>query len=205
MNRKSEKKEEKRYRGVSGVLPLCIGLLAAFLTAPSAAERAAQERIASEILRFHVLANSDGREDQEEKLRVRDAVIRELQPVLASADSKQETKELVKGELDHIEEVALGIVSPRTVDVSLKTDWFPEKTYGGCTFPEGEYEALRIEIGEAAGHNWWCVLYPGLCFTDVVRPVVSEQGKETLEGILDEEAYDFVRYPAKMKVKFRWL
>lgn len=205
MNRKAEKNEEKRYRGVSGVVSLCIGLLAAFLTAPSAAERKAQERIASEILRFHVLANSDGREDQEEKLRVRDAVIRELQPVLASADSKQETKELVKGQLDHIEEIADGMVSPRNARVSLETDWFPEKTYGDCTFPEGEYEALRIEIGEAAGHNWWCVLYPGLCFTDVVRPVVSEEGKETLEGILDEEAYDFVRYPAKMKVKFRWL
>lgn len=150
MSRNVEKNEEKRYCGMLGIIPLCIGLLAAFLTsAPSAAERATQERIASEILRFHVLANSDSREDQEEKLQVKDAVIRELQPVLASADSKQETKELVKGQLDHIEEIADRMVSPRTAKVSLETDWFPEKTYGDCTFPEGEYEALRIEIGEA--------------------------------------------------------
>ena len=76
--------------------------------------------------------------------------------------------------------------------------------YGDCTFPEGSYETLKIEIGEARGRNWWCVLYPALCFTDAVHPVVSGEGKEELEEVLDEDTYDFILHPARTKIRFRW-
>lgn len=171
---------------------------------PSAKEQEIQQEIASEILRFHVLANSDTPEDQAEKLRVRDAVIRELEPVLAQSTSREDTRERVKKEMQEIQKTAEEIVRPRAVRVSLAADQFPEKTYGTCTFPEGEYEALRIEIGEAAGHNWWCVLYPGLCFQEASRPVVTEDGEKMLEGLLDEAAYDFILHPVKTKIRFRW-
>ena len=80
--------------------------------------------------------------------------------------------------------------------------YFPDKTYGDITFPNGYYDALRIEIGEAKGHNWWCVLYPNLCFVDAVHAVVPDEGKEELKEVLDEEEYEMVTATSKFKIKW---
>lgn len=200
-NRRNFYKKEGYILAVS----LCVGFLGVILISMFfEREQRLQREIAGEILRFHVLANSDSKEDQEEKLKVRDAVVRKLQPLLEKSSSREETEKILLQQMDMIEETAGTVVNPKKVKVSLTKDWFPEKTYGDCTFPSGEYRALRIEIGEARGHNWWCVLYPGLCFTDTVHGVVTEEGKEKLEGLLEEEAYDFILHPHKIKVIFRW-
>lgn len=200
-NRRNFYKKEGYILAVS----LCVGFLGVILISMLfEREQRLQREIAGEILRFHVLANSDSKEDQEEKLKVRDAVVRKLQPLLEQSSSREETEKILLQQMDMIEETAGTVVNPKKVKVSLTKDWFPEKTYGDCTFPSGEYRALRIEIGEARGHNWWCVLYPGLCFTDTVHGVVTEEGKEKLEGLLEEEAYDFILHPHKIKVIFRW-
>lgn len=200
-NRRNFYKKEGYILAVS----LCVGFLGVILISMLfEREQRLQREIAGEILRFHVLANSDSEEDQEEKLKVRDAVVRKLQPLLEQSSSREETEKILLQQMDMIEETAGTVVNPKKVKVSLTKDWFPEKTYGDCTFPSGEYRALRIEIGEARGHNWWCVLYPGLCFTDTVHGVVTEEGKEKLEGLLEEEAYDFILHPHKIKVIFRW-
>lgn len=200
-NRRNFYKKEGYILAVS----LCVGFLGVILISMLfEREQRLQREIAGEILRFHVLANSDSEEDQEEKLKVRDAVVRKLQPLLEKSSSREETEKILLQQMDMIEETAGTVVNPKKVKVSLTKDWFPEKTYGDCTFPSGEYRALRIEIGEARGHNWWCVLYPGLCFTDTVHGVVTEEGKEKLEGLLEEEAYDFILHPHKIKVIFRW-
>lgn len=200
-NRRNFYKKEGDILAVS----LCVGFLGVILISMFfEREQRLQREIAGEILRFHVLANSDSKEDQEEKLKVRDAVVRKLQPLLEKSSSREETEKILLQQMDMIEETAGTVVNPKKVKVSLTKDWFPEKTYGDCTFPSGEYRALRIEIGEARGHNWWCVLYPGLCFTDTVHGVVTEEGKEKLEGLLEEEAYDFILHPHKKKVIFRW-
>lgn len=200
-NRRNFYKKEGYILAVS----LCVGFLGVILISMLfEREQRLQREIAGEILRFHVLANSDSKEDQEEKLKVRDAVVRKLQPLLEKSSSREETEKILLQQMDMIEETAGTVVNPQKVKVSLTKDWFPEKTYGDCTFPSGEYRALRIEIGEARGHNWWCVLYPGLCFTDTVHGVVTEEGKEKLEGLLEEEAYDFILHPHKIKVIFRW-
>lgn len=200
-NRRNFYKKEGYILAVS----LCVGFLGVILISMFfEREQRLQREIAGEILRFHVLANSDSKEDQEEKLKVRDAVVRKLQPLLEKSSSREETEKILLQQMDMIEETAGTVVNPKKVKVSLTKDWFPEKNYGDCTFPSGEYRALRIEIGEARGHNWWCVLYPGLCFTDTVHGVVTEEGKEKLEGLLEEEAYDFILHPHKIKVIFRW-
>lgn len=200
-NRRNFYKKEGYILAVS----LCVGFLGVILISMLfEREQRLQREIAGEILRFHVLANSDSEEDQEEKLKVRDAVVRKLQPLLEKSSSREETEKILLQQMDMIEETAGTVVNPKKVKVSLTKDWFPEKTYGDCTFPSGEYRALRIEIGEARGHNWWCVLYPGLCFTDTVHGVVTEEGKEKLEGLLEEETYDFILHPHKIKVIFRW-
>ena len=92
---------------------------------------------------------------------------------------------------------------PGTRDRNSSEEWFPEKTYGTCTFPEGIYDALRVDIGQAKGHNWWCVLYPSLCFADALEPSMTEEGEEKLQQVLDEDAYDLLLHPQKLKIRFR--
>lgn len=197
-----DRESKKAFWGVWIVLTVLMGVL--LLAAPSKEEGKMQGRIAGEVLRFRVVANSDRKDDQEEKIRVRDAVLEVLHPVLEGAENKEESRELVRGRMEEVEKAAGELVAPKSVKVSLAEDWFPERVYGECTFPEGMYDTLRIEIGEAKGHNWWCVLYPGLCFGDAVNPVVNEEGKEELRMVLDEDAYDFLLHPAKTKIRFRW-
>ena len=92
--------------------------------------------------------------------------------------------------------------SSDTVNAKLENVMFPKKTYGDVTFPAGEYEALQIEIGEAKGQNWWCCLYPNLCFIDAVHAVVPEEGKQELENVLDEDSYEMVTANTHFKIKW---
>ena len=162
-----------------------------------------QKEIASEILRFHVLANSDLSEDQEEKMQVKQVIAEYLRPILENADSKETAVACIKEHLYNIEETAQKMVDSRQVEVSLEEDWFPAITYGDCTFPAGVYDTLRVKIGEAKGHNWWCVLYPGLCFSSAIKPAVTEGDKKMLQNVLDEDCYHFLLRPAKTKIRFR--
>ena len=162
-------------------------------------EQALQREIAQEVLRFHVLANSDSIEDQTEKMRVKEKVLSYMKEELSGTESLEETRDWAKSHLREIEEVA---ESSYSVRAEVTTCQFPEKTYGDITFPAGTYEALRIEIGEAKGQNWWCVLYPNLCFVDAIHAVVPEEGKEELKEVLDEEAYEMVT--SKTIFKIRW-
>lgn len=172
------------------------------LMAPFHQEDKEQQKIAEKILRFHVLANSDTITDQREKLKVRDGVLEVLNPILQQAKSKEEAKKLVLQNKEKIKKKAEDIAFPRPVRVSIVQDQFPDKQYGTCFFPSGTYEALRLEIGEGKGHNWWCVLYPGLCLKEAVRPVYDSQGKDELEKMFHGDTYDFIRHPVKMKI--RW-
>lgn len=163
-------------------------------------------QLSKEVFRFHVLANSDSEEDQSLKMQVKEAVISYMQSELQGAASVDETKGWAREHLSEIASRAQQVVSSEaydyTVKASLVRDSFPEKTYGDVTLPSGVYDALRIEIGEAKGHNWWCVLYPSLCFADAVHGVVSEEGKEDLQKVLDEDTYDMVLHPRKWKIRF---
>lgn len=164
-----------------------------------------QEHMAEEVLRFHVLANSDSQEDQDLKMKVKDTVISWMEEEMTS-DNLEETKEFVRDHLSEIEDLASGTIQKEgyayPVRASLEKTAFPEKTYGDITFPAGSYEALRIEIGQAKGHNWWCVLYPNLCFIDSVRAVVPEEGKKQLKHVLTEDEYEMVTASSRFKV--RW-
>lgn len=82
---------------------------------------------------------------------------------------------------------------------------FPDKTYGDITFPAGWYDALRIKIGKAQGHNWWCVLYPNLCFMDSVHAIVPKEGKEELRSVLTDEEYAMIVKGTPVKIKWFFL
>lgn len=165
-----------------------------------------QKRMAKEVFRFHVLANSDSEEDQALKMQVKEEVIRYMKEQLPYSDSAKMTKDWARTHTDEIEQTAAQVIEEAGYEYSVKakvTDcYFPDKTYGDVTFPKGEYEALRIEIGEARGRNWWCVLYPNLCFIDAVNAVVPEEGKKELKEVLDEEEYEMVTAGTKFKIKW---
>lgn len=171
-------------------------------------ERQLQKGIASNIIRFHVRAESDSKEDQWLKLQVKEAVLAYISPVLSKSQSVDESRQLLYNESENIRNVAAATLrslgDESDVNVYFENCYFPMKTYGDMTFPPGEYEAFRVNIGEAQGKNWWCVLYPPLCFVDAVYGEVPEESKEELKGVLTEEEYSMVS-GENVKFRFKYL
>lgn len=147
----------------------------------------------SSILRFHVRANSDSEEDQALKMAVKEDVVTMLKPLLKNCESIEESKNVIVSNMQTIYTTAVNTIVEQGYDYTVKVyvteEEFPEKTYGDLTFPEGSYQALRIDIGKAKGQNWWCVMYPPLCFVDESTTIVSEDGKELLKKNLTDEEY----------------
>jgi stage II sporulation protein R len=168
-----------------------------------------QPAIASKILRFHVLANSDEVYDQSVKEKVRDAVGIYLQPLLEDAESLDETKMIVQTNMEEIVEVAESTLIMHGYDYSVTASIanvdFPEKSYGSYTFPKGNYEALQIVIGEGKGQNWWCVLYPNMCFKGSVFEVIEEEAEESLKEVLSPWEYADVFDSGKVEFRFKFL
>lgn len=156
--------------------------------------REMQKEIASQIIRLHVIANSDSDSDQALKLQVRDAIITKLQQDLEGASTVEEARSIILTQMPQIEQTAQKVIKQQgysyTAHLSLENRYFPVKIYGDLSFPAGEYEALCLEIGKAAGHNWWCVLFPSLCFVDETYAVVPEESKQRLQDTLTQEEYD---------------
>ena len=172
---------------------LCSGIFLC-LIAPRFTVREASTPLAREVLRLHVLANSDSDEDQALKLKVKSAVVDTLSPALPGTADKAAACRWVSENLDRLEAAAAGVIAAEGYDypvtVSCETAWFPNKTYGNMLFPCGYYDALRVCIGDAKGSNWWCVLYPPLCFVDLTCGVVPEASREKLQAVLDEDDYN---------------
>ncbi|MCM1283051.1 MAG: stage II sporulation protein R [Muribaculaceae bacterium] len=170
--------------------------------------RELQPSIAGKILRLHILANSDSAEDQSVKIKVRDAVGRELAPLLAEADSLAGTEAIVGEQLAAVVETAETVLAENGCSygagAKLVTTEFPEKTYGAFTFPEGEYRALEIELGNGGGHNWWCVLYPNMCFQGTVYEA-SADGGEVLREVLSPEEYGEVLDSQNYEIRWKFL
>lgn len=170
-----------------------------------------QSSISDKILRFHVIANSDSDADQNVKLKVRDGVLEYLAPYFESCETKENCENIVIDKKSDIkqkaEEILLREGFDETVNVELTNRYFPVKSYGNYTFPEGQYEALCIEIGEAKGKNWWCVLYPRLCFLDSAYAVVPDESQEQLKRVLSDEEYDslFTDKDKKIVIKSKTL
>lgn len=178
----------------------------AFAIVTNAYSSRIQAGIASQVIRFHVLANSDSESDQALKLKVRDGVLEKFGPLLSDSSNNEQTKEILNANLDEIESYAEKIIKENGYDYSVASSLtksiFPTKTYGDLTFPAGEYEALRIEIGEAKGKNWWCVMFPPLCYVDMAQTYTTAKSKTNLKDILSDEEYDII-LNHNIKVKFK--
>lgn len=152
-----------------------------------------QNGIEAKVVRFHVLANSDGAEDQELKLKVRDKILEHYGELLSDCENKEETLEALENVKEDICEVAQDEVFANgyeyPVTVSIVREEFPKKVYEDFTFPAGVYDALRVEIGESAGENWWCVLYPQMCYVDATWGYATDESVVKLENSLTEEEF----------------
>lgn len=168
-----------------------------------------QPEIADKILRFHVLANSDSKEDQEVKKKVRDAVGAMMEPRLAESRNLEETEAIVQRSMENIVEVATETLEENGyhygASARLANVEFPVKSYGAYTFPAGEYEALQVTLGEGEGHNWWCVLYPNMCFRGSVYDVPSDEAKHALHEVLTPEEYEDIFRHGKYQIRFKFL
>ena len=153
--------------------------------------------IKDKIIRFHVVANSDSPEDQILKLKIRDAIIEDMGPKLKGLTETEKVKLTIARNINVIKDIAekevkkFGRNFPITVDIGIHE--FPTKAYGNLTFPGGEYQALNIKIGEGGGKNYWCVMFPPLCFTDMTQGVITEKSVEELERVLTEEEINLLR------------
>lgn len=167
-----------------------------------------QENIAKDIIRFHVIANSDDDEDQELKYQVKDTLVKSLTPYLKDAKDKDEAQDILIEKIPLIKDVAEQTIEDwgynYSVSVTLSPSYFPMKVYGDYAFPPGYYEALQVCIGEAKGKNWWCVMFPPLCFVDETYSIVDEEGEEKLEMLLtEEEFYALKNKDTPIKIKFK--
>lgn len=143
-----------------------------------------QSEIAQNVLRLHVLANSDSEEDQALKLKVRDRLLSESRALFQNANSPAETKAIFLDNREMLTAAAEETIAaegyPYPVSLSLSHTYFPSRHYGNVALPAGEYDAVRVEIGAAEGQNWWCVMFPPLCFVD---GSIENKGMESVERL----------------------
>lgn len=132
-----------------------------------------QEKLANQVLRFHVIANSDSDQDQNLKMLVKEAVVDYFSESMPENMEIQEAKDWVREHVDSIEEIAKEVLREKGVNTPVHgaviTCYFSDRKIDDMVFPAGNYETLRLEIGQAKGHNWWCVLYPKFGFMDAVN------------------------------------
>ena len=192
----------KRFILVSALLILYVCISAVSYT------HAVTTDIADSVFSLHVIANSDSAEDQNLKYIVRDKVIEYMSSISQNASSKEDVIEIAKANLDKIQAIASQTIRENgytySVNVEVGNFSFPSKRYGDITLPPGYYDALRIKIGEAEGQNWWCVMFPPLCFVDVTSGVVPDESKEIMKENLSKEEFDLIsKNSNEVKVKFK--
>lgn len=137
-----------------------------------------QTELSDKLIRFHVIANSDSESDQSMKLYVRDAITSKLEVLLENAETKEQAEKIIAEELVEIRSDAQTAVyeygGKYEVQVSLEVENYPTRKYDTFTLPAGEYTSLKIIIGNGGGRNWWCVVFPPVCFTAATDDELSE-------------------------------
>ena len=166
--------------------------------------------ISEEVFRLHVIANSDSLEDQNLKYIVRDKLIDYMNKISKNIENKEEATKIVAEHKDEFYEIAVNTIKENgyeyDVNINIGNFYFPTKNYGDISLPSGNYDALRVEIGKAEGQNWWCVMFPPLCFVDVSSGIVPDESKQLIKENLSSEEYNLISESnSGMKFKFKIL
>ena len=154
--------------------------------------------LSNSVLRLHVLANSNSDEDQELKYKVRDSIINYMNSLSENITTKEEALEQAKQHKKDLIKIAKKTIVDNRFDYDVNIDfgnfYFPTKSYGDISFPAGYYDAVKIKIGASEGQNWWCVMFPPLCFVDVSTGIVPEDSKSLIQDSLLDEEYNLISY-----------
>lgn len=164
--------------------------------------------ISNSVFRLHIIANSNSDEDQALKYKVRDNLLNYMNTICANCSSKEEAINLVTEHQEDFKKIAMQTIVDEgyNYDVNIKIGnfEFPTKYYGDISLPAGYYDALRVEIGAASGRNWWCVMFPSLCFIDISSGIVPNESKEELQNVLSEEEYSIISDNSNYGIKFKF-
>ena len=170
--------------------------------------KSVSEDLENSVFRLHVIANSDSKEDQNLKYIVRDKLLQYMNSYLSNTSTKEDAIKIANEHLDEFKQVAINTIKEQgysyNVNVKVGNFEFPTKTYGDISLPAGFYDALRVEIGEAKGQNWWCVMFPPLCFVDVTSGVVPEESKKELQNNLSEEEFALISDNQSSNIQFKF-
>ncbi|MCI8496647.1 MAG: stage II sporulation protein R [Clostridiales bacterium] len=182
------------------IIAICAFLFATLVSFTGFAQQC--EGIRESVVRLHVLANSDSDADQTLKLQVRDRVLRETKGLFSEAQGEADALQRARDALPLIQKAAEDEIALRGYDypvtVEIGQSCFNTRTYEEVTLPAGRYDAVRILIGDGAGKNWWCVMFPPMCV-----PAASES--EELSDVLDAEQMEIVGNADRYEVKFKTL
>ncbi len=165
------------------------------------------EGLSERIIRFHILAEDDTKDNQSIKLKVKDAVIAYLNPYMKNITETAEAEQVISEQIPELERIAKSVLKQEGaaygVSVGLERSYFPLRVYGDIALPPGEYNSLIIRLGNGEGHNWWCIVFPDLCFVDSTYTVVPDESKEKLKLLLTDEEYEAVLQTGK-KTRFNF-
>lgn len=215
---------KKRIKKID--LALIIGMIITLLFCSVKGFAQELDGMSGKVVRLHILANSDSDEDQALKIKVRDEIIKKSGEMFEESSSRKQTEQIIINNIDDIKKTAQQVVYDNgydyKVNCNLENIYFTERVYDNITMPAGYYDALRITIGEAKGHNWWCVLYPQLCIAPSIDKKSLEQYKKNFESdnskieekvqmnidkdeldYFNEKEKDILEKPKKYKVKFK--
>ena len=170
--------------------------------------------LSDSVFRLHIIANSDSSDDQNLKLKVRDNIIDYMNTLTENTSNKDELISIASNHLNTFKEIALNTIKDNgynyNVNIEIGNFYFPTKSYSNISFPAGNYDALKIEIGKAIGQNWWCVLFPPLCFVNSTTGIVPEDSKNILKENMDSESYKLINEgnnnetnTSDIKIKFK--
>ena len=163
--------------------------------------------IENSVFRLHVIANSDSQEDQDLKYKVRDNLIEYMNSLCKDVTSKEEAIKISKLHEEDFLNIANNTIKENGYSYPVTIEFgnfsFPTKDYGDISLPAGYYDALRVKIGEAKGQNWWCVMFPPLCFVNVSSGIVPEDSKELIKQELNDEEYSIVTKEDNSNIQFK--
>lgn len=168
---------------------------------------AVSSNIEESVFRLHVIANSDSKEDQNLKYKVRDNLIKYMNTLCMDVENKEDAINIANLHIEKFKQIAEETIKENgysyPVSIEIGNFSFPTKDYGDVSLPAGYYDAMRVKIGEAEGQNWWCVMFPPLCFVNVTSGIVPEESKELMKQELNDEEYSIITKEDSSEIKFK--
>ena len=160
------------------------------------------------IFRLHILANSNSIEDQSLKLKIRDNIINYLENLCINCSSKSEYISIIEKNIENLKAITRQAIIENgynySINIEIGNFYFPTKHYGNISYPSGFYDGLKIKIGEAEGQNWWCSLFPPLCFTDISSGIIDDNARKNLENNISSEEFSIISSNNTIyKIKFK--